>query len=231
MRNLEKIVETQIRLWSSRAAAESERAPKRRDFWPNITISREFGSRGAALGRLLAERIGFSFWDKELVSAIADESGANRAIIESLDETRRNAIEDAVQGVLMGTRHTTEDYVFNLVRLIRTIGEHGRAVIVGRGGHYVLPPADALRVRFVQLFDDRAGAYAAREGLDERKARAYVDQQEKERSSFVKKVFRRELANPLDYDIVLNLSTIGERSAIELVTRAYELRFARVLPH
>lgn len=230
MRNLQRIVETQISLWSSRASAEDEKRPRRPDFWPNISISREFGCRGAALGRELGERIGFAVWDNELVTAIAEETGANRAIIESLDAVRRNAVEDAVRGVMLGTRHTHEDYVFNLVRLIRTIGEHGRSIVIGRGGHLILPAADTLRVRIVQLFEDRAGSFAAREGMDEFKARTLVEQRERDRLTYIKKTFHRDLNDPHDYDLVLNLSTVSERAVLELITRAYELRFARVLP-
>ena len=47
-----------------------------------ITISREFGSGGRTIGRMVAEKLGFAFYDKELVDHVALESGFAPQYIE-----------------------------------------------------------------------------------------------------------------------------------------------------
>ena len=47
-----------------------------------ITISREFGSGGRELGKRLAEHIGFDYYDREIISAIAKEQGMDEEYIE-----------------------------------------------------------------------------------------------------------------------------------------------------
>ena len=52
-----------------------------------ITISREFGSGGRTIGREVAKRLGYSFYDKELIEKIAEESGLSEEYIEEHGES------------------------------------------------------------------------------------------------------------------------------------------------
>ena len=106
--SLLQIVDRQVRRWEF--LREERRASAKRVHWPIITIAREFGARGEALGRTLAEGIDFSFWDQELVHAMAEESGANEAFLATVDEYRRNVIEDSVDGALMGGKYMNSAY-------------------------------------------------------------------------------------------------------------------------
>lgn len=51
-----------------------------------ITISREFGSGGRELGKRMADLLGVSFYDKEIVAAIAEESNLDEAYVDHLIE-------------------------------------------------------------------------------------------------------------------------------------------------
>ena len=161
--NFLQVVERQCRRWELQQAERRARAPVH---WPVITVSREFGARGEALARLVALRTGFSFWDVELIHALAAESGASEAILRSLDEHRRNALEDSIEGALMGGQYMNSEFVRGLMRLIHTIASHGAGIIVGRGAQYVLAEP-ALRVRVVCPLGERIRGYASRRGLDE----------------------------------------------------------------
>ena len=76
---LTHIVEQQCRRW------ELLRKERQREaaVWPVITISREFGAQGEAVGRIIAERTGFALWDKELVHELAEASVSSWSMLMS----------------------------------------------------------------------------------------------------------------------------------------------------
>lgn len=219
------LVERQCRRWEllriQRATAEAPR------HWPIVTIAREFGARGEALGRLVAEQAGFSFWDGELVHTVSEASGANEAVLRTIDEHHRSAIEESIDGALLGGRHMATEYLRRLMRLIKTISVHGASVIVGRGAQYVLEAQSALRVRVVCPLEERVRGYAARQGLEEGKARSLVERSESERRRFIRQFFSRDPAIASDYDLVVNTGTLSLEGAATVVLDAYEAKFGR----
>src|SRR5690606_3587358 len=75
-RSLDALVNYQVQRWAAASSAPTrgESGPEHR---PVITVSREYGTQGSALARLVAERFGFRVWDQELVHAIAEDAGAS----------------------------------------------------------------------------------------------------------------------------------------------------------
>ena len=137
--SLLQIVDRQFRRWE--LLREKHRADAKPVHWPIITIAREFGARGEALGRTLAEGIDFSFWDQELVHAMAEESGANEALLATLDEYRRNVIEDSVDGALMGGKYMNSAYNQN-----PSDSSYGRGLLLRRRHRPVIMPWRSARV-------------------------------------------------------------------------------------
>jgi hypothetical protein len=223
--SIQQVVERQCRRWE---ILRDHRAKEEKPVhWPVITIEREFGARGEALGRVLAQQTGFTFWDGELVHAVAEESGANEAVLRSLDEHRRNVVEESIQGALLGGRHMQSEYMRGLMRLLAAISAHGRSVVVGRGAQYVLAPESALRVRVVSPLEARIRGYAERLAIDEGRARAEVERSDAERLRFVRKHLSRDAAVASDYDLIVNTGTFDLDRAADIVLEAYGAKFGR----
>lgn len=223
-RSLDALVEHQVRKWST----ERKRVPTlvgtgRR--WPVVTISREYGARGAAIGRLLAERLEFDFWDKKLVQAIADDAGASQRVIETLDEQRKNAFGDILASFVQGRGLSAGDYFLRLGRVVQVIADHGAAVVVGRGANYLVLPEQALRLRVVAPFETRVRGLMERGGLDEKTARAELRLVENERALFIKQAYNKDVTSPTDYDLTINTGTLPVEVAVEVAVAAYKARF------
>ncbi len=223
--SLLQVVDRQCRLWEH--LHDERRVSAEPVHWPIITIAREFGARGEELGRRLAEGVGFSFWDQELVHAVAEESGANAAVLASLDEHRRNAIEDSLDGALMGGKYMNSEYVRRLVKLIHTIAAHGSSVVVGRGAHYVVAANEALRVRVVCTLDERIRRYSEREGTRLGVARKILEREDDARARFLRQNFAKDGTNLADYDLIVNTGEIPLERSAEPILAAYEAKFAR----
>lgn len=227
-RDTQRLVEEHVRSWQLGSKALRDRGEKAPAPWPLVTLSREFGALGAATGRVVADTLGFSFWDQEIVHAIVEHTGAQEALLASLDERTRNRIEDVISENLGGVVGTTGEYVRQVTRVVRTIERHGGAVIIGRGAYFILGPEAALRVRVVCPAALRIARFAEREGIDKREAERRVRRVERERRAFNKRYFGKEVDDPLHFDLVVNTGWTTPKAAADVVVAAYRARFGRV---
>ena len=102
-----------------------------------ITISREFGSGGRTIGKLVAEKLGYRFYDGELIDEVVKSSGLSREIVEKYDEyaTHKNSFLYAI-AVNSGGDNYNGLSVANRVQIaqaavIKQLAEEGNCVIIG----------------------------------------------------------------------------------------------------
>jgi cytidylate kinase len=225
-RDVQRLVDDQVRRW---VQGEKQRAGARApEPWPLITVSREFGALGTATGEEAAKKLGFSFWDQEIVHTIAEQTGIQEALLATLDEQTRTRIEDFIGESVFGAGTTAAKYVRQLIRVVRTLERHGGAVVIGRGVQFILAPEAALRVRVVCPYGQRIAGYAEREGLSEREAERMLVRVERERQTFIRRHYDREVGNPTHYDIMVNTEGLPPDRAADVLVAAYRSKFGRL---
>lgn len=105
-----------------------------------ITISRQFGSGGRTIGKLVAQKLGYAYYDKEIIEQLAQETGLSKEYIEKAGEYAggTNIFSYAFVG-RTGDGMSTEDFLWRTqCRLVKEIAEKGSCVIVGRCADYIL---------------------------------------------------------------------------------------------
>lgn len=229
MDNIERLISAQVITWASREA-KARHNQKTLEAWPVITISREFGARGRSLAKELGRLIDFKVWDKDLLSAIAEESGADERLLASLDERRRKMIDDALHSSFMGSKHSNTQYFRSLLRVVHTIGVHGRSIIVGRGSNYIIKSPTALRVRIICPIEERVSFLVESEGIAEKNALKLIKARDTERADFIRHYFKRDAENPHDYDLVLNSGVFNIKQLVDLMLLAYEKKVGKAVP-
>jgi len=224
-RNVEFIVEQQVRLWQLRP----DRTPMAGGHcWPVVTISREFGSLGLALGQRVAERLGFTFWDQEIVSAVAQQLHVDPDKVGAIDEHPVGAMAQLFSTLHLRREDIGADYHDQLRLLLASIGRHGSAVIVGRGAHMATDPSHTLRVRLVAPLVHRVRDYQERFGTSTEEAFRQVRAGDKERADFVRQSYHVDVADPSFYDVVVNVATFSPERADSLVLMAYLAKFGEI---
>ena len=111
-----------------------------------ITISRQFGSGGRAIGHKLADKLGIPFYDKELISIAAKDSGLSPEVFKSVDETAANSLLYSLSmgmynlggPLAMGDLPVNDKLYLLQHEIIKDIATKGPCVIVGRCADYVL---------------------------------------------------------------------------------------------
>lgn len=219
------IVDRQVRRWEQQARTAASRPTIEPCQRPVITISTLHGAGGREIGHLVATRLGFEVYDRELIEQIANSAHVRRRVVESLDERTQNWIEKYIIQQFEQQCFSAGDYLRHLSRVLLTLGQHGSAVIIGRGAHFILQPSCTLRVRTVAPLEQRVRFTAETEGLTEHGARELVARRDAERLRFARSLFNRDLTDPHHYDLVLNTSAMSLAQSAEAVRSAFQIRF------
>jgi len=120
-----------------------------------ITISRQFGAGGITLGKRIAKRLGYSFFDNEIIQMVAQQAKVSTRWVESMEKEAGGKLERLISGLvsknfmdrLLDDRRgyiDEEIYVDLLGQIIKKIAEDDNAVILGRGSQYILTEYDGV---------------------------------------------------------------------------------------
>jgi cytidylate kinase len=213
-RSTEQIVEEQVRRWQM-----IQKEGKKEKECISV-ITREPGSGGNILAKRLSEQLGFDLFYQEFIHNMAESARVSVRLLETLDEKGISVLEEWISS-LVDKRHLWPDqYLQHLMKIIGTIGKHGRAVIVGRGANFVLPPDKRLSIRVIAPLEMRLKNVSQEYDVAMEDAKHRVLKTESDRKSFVKKYFNDDITNPLNYDLVINTGLLNIDDAANAVKGA-----------
>jgi cytidylate kinase len=218
-RRVDALVGHQLSLW--------EAAGRPAQVQPCIAIASLPGAGGDDVGRLVATRLGYGLFGREIVDQIAQRRGVSEALMRDLDDRMRNLIERYVADLLRSRPFNETDFLREVISAVTTLGRRGLAVIVGRGAAFILDPQSALRVLVAAPVAVRLERVAKQRGLERAPAEAMLRDEDARRTEFVRHHFGARLDDPLCYDLVLNTGMLGLEAAANLVVEAYQTRFPR----
>ena len=189
-----------------------------------ITISRQFGSGGHTVGKIVAEKLGIPFYDKELVDQIALESGFAPKFVEEHGEHSpgRTLLSYAfapqgVPGVMNGL--STADFLWNIqCSAILQLADKGPCVIVGRNSDYILKDRDDCFHAFIYAdMAYRAERIVRLYGGSEKSPEARLQEKDKRRKVNYQHYTGRTWGAAENYDICINTATITEEKAADII--------------
>ena len=194
-----------------------------------ITISREFGSGGRSVGRMVAERLGIPFYDKELVEQIALESGFAPKFVEEHGEHSPGSslfsyafAPQGVPGVMNGL--STADFLWNIqCSVILQLAEQGPCVIVGRNADYILKDRpDALHAFIFADVPYRAERIVRRYGESEKTPEQRLNEKDKRRRVNYQHYTGRTWGQSQNYDISLDSGVLGIDQCVDIICKIVE---------
>ena len=189
-----------------------------------ITISREFGSGGRTIGKQLAEKLGWKYYDKELVKQVAEETGFDPAYIEDVGEysTHKNALSylfssPGVPGVMKGM--SAADFLWVMQRsVILKLADEEPCVIVGRCADYVLRDReDAFHVFVHAPAAYKADRIVRLYGESDKSPEARLKEKDKRRRNNYKHYTNQEWGVAQNYDLTLNTGKIPIEKCVEII--------------
>lgn len=191
-----------------------------------ITIARQFGSGGREIGRKLADKLGIKFYDKELISLAAKESGMSPEIFEEVDEKATNSLLYAlsVGAVTIGNNFSIvpnvpmNDRLFLLQHDIIKKVSADHCVIVGRCADYVLKDRTDCIKLFIYADLQKRVEYAVKvHNVPREKAPSVIQKTDKSRANYYNYYSTDKWGDPKNYDLCINSGSLGSDKSVELI--------------
>ena len=181
-----------------------------------ITIAREYGSGGRYIGRLVAEKLGLKFYDKEFIQKLAQKTGLSEEYIEN-SEQKREVLDNINNGYYAGMNNADELYVHE-ANLIKEIAKKESCVIIGRCADFVLKDRkDVTKIFIYNDMDSKIKRATKYYGLDKQKAEQEITKINKLRANHYKYYTDLEWDDHSHYDLCINSDALGVEKSAELI--------------
>ena len=194
-----------------------------------LTVSRQFGAGGRTLGKHVAEKMGYTLIDEDMVGKIAERAKVSKNWVRSIEKEAGGSLlkfmsylvpQRYVNQILDDTRGYIDEevYISTLSEVINELAKEDNCVIVGRGGQYILRDhPTAFHVLLVAEMPDRINFMVEHYKLKAEEAKTVVRVREKRRVNLYRKFGREDYNDPHLYHFVLNMSKLSMDQASDLV--------------
>jgi cytidylate kinase len=193
-----------------------------------ITISRQFGAGGITLGKMIAEKFGYTFADTEIIKMVAEMANVSTHFVETVEREAggkfakfisKTVSKPLVERILKDERGYIDEeiYLDYLVLIIAQMADDGDVVILGRGSQYILNDhPDAYHILLIDTVANRVRFMQKNYDLSQGRATQAVKNEDKRRLNLYKKLGKTDYDNPSLYHLVLNMSKVDREKAFEL---------------
>ena len=209
---VEKFAQEQRDFFESSLTGEDK---AKRALVPVVTVAMEPGSGGFLVAEALANRLGFDLYHRNILNAIAHSAGTNSNVLDMIEKERFSKIQDFVSSLLQEQYVYSGDYFQHLTRIVNSLGITGRAVIVGRGANFILPPEKRFAIRVIAPEEVRVKNVAFHFGVSLAEAKKRIKKRENRRKTFIKNTFHKDITEAESYDLILNTARLDLQAAVE----------------
>jgi cytidylate kinase len=197
-----------------------------------VCISHATGADGAAVGRAVAERLGFRYVDDEVIAEAAEWAELDPALVADAERrkplvarllghmTEGGPAQRMSSGEWARTAPTDADLRAVITDVLRSFADKGSVVIVSHAASFALAGGDALRVLVTASDETRTKRVSESSGTDERDASRQVKQEDGARADYLKRFYGVDRELPIHFDLVLNTDALTPAQAADIIARA-----------
>ncbi len=192
-----------------------------------ITLGRQLGSNGKLIGKALAEKLDYKFYDKDLIARVAKESGLSENLFDEMNEKPTSSL---LYSLVMGVQSSkglyyqyndmlNGDSLFRLqADVIKSIANEGPCIIVGRCADYILRDNPNLIKLFLYAStEERVKTLMARDNMSEKEARSAVSKADKRRSNYYNFYTNNSWGNVNNYHLCLDTASLTQDECVDFL--------------
>ena len=194
-----------------------------------VTITRQYGSGGHDIGKALAKALGIGFYDKELISLAAKESGIAPEAFEKADEKPANSLLYSLSVGLYnygnGLSSPMDDLPVNdklyllQHKIIKEKAESESFVIVGRCADYILKDHPGVVKVFIYAdIESRIRRAISRHDIEPARAKQAIIKTDKNRANYYSFYSGQKWGQVENYDLCINTTKLDVDQAVKLIT-------------
>ena len=202
-----------------------------------FTISRQYGSGGRTVGKMLADELGIHYYDKELMKLAAEESGINESLFVQADENVDDknpllvrVMKNVYQGELISPK--SDDFVsrenlFNYqAKVLKKLAETESCVIIGRCADFVLKDYDNVVSVFVHAPKDFLMEQAAKkQSYRDKELEKFIEKTDRYKADYYHYHTGQQWTDARNYDLCLNSGRLGFDKCVEEIKAYTKVRF------
>lgn len=194
-----------------------------------ITIGRQYGSGGRFIAKKLAEMLNIPFYDNELLTKAAEQSGMSKGVLDNYDERKDGFFSGIVPSSFGADISIGQKVFLAQFEAIRSLAEKESCVIVGRCADYVLREMpNVLNVFITAPLEKRVERGVKYYGLDEKKAKDIIVKMDKKRASYYNFYSDKKWGKADSYNLTID-SSIGIDECCEIIKLALEKKLKKKL--
>ena len=194
-----------------------------------ITISRQFGAGGKTLGKMVADKLGYTFADDDIIMMVAEAANVSPHWVESIEREAGGKMQRIISSmvskrlvdrILKDERGYIDEklYLDYLVVIIAQVAEEGDVVILGRGSQYILRDhPEAYHILLIDEFENRVKFMMEHYDLQRSKALQIVRNEDSRRMNLYRKLGKTDYDQAPLYDLVLNMSRMNLQKALTII--------------
>lgn len=188
-----------------------------------ITISREFGSGGREIGKILAEQFGFHYYDSELIRLAAEKSGYTPEYVEQNEQALKNPVLHDFFAWYAGPLEQKDlpkvDQLFQKESaLIHELSQKDPCIIVGRLANYILKDLPTAYHVFISADATAETArVSARDNISPEAATAKIKKANHERAVHCKHFTKTDWGNVKNYDLCIKSDDFGVAETAQII--------------
>ena len=195
-----------------------------------ITIGREYGSGGREIGRRLAEKLQFAFFDYQIVTELAKRTAFAEEYILSIQEKRPYPVLPVPTVRMWAPPNPMLDQHLEVFlkesEVIRDMADKAPCVIVGRCANFILRGRDnVLNVFVTAPVVDCVRRVMETDGLNLEEAEKKIKKIDKRRADYFKYFTGRQWQDAALYDLCLNTGHMSEQKCVDIVRAYMDARF------
>ena len=202
-----------------------------------ITISRQMGSGGTYIGYLAAKELGFKYLDREILRQAANKLGIEPDMLEQYDGRSASLMGNIVQSFCFGApempnlpplgRPVYNKDLFALEsKIMKDVADQCSAVIVGRGGFYILKDRpNAIHIFIHAPLDYRVERLMKEQKIaDTREAQKMIEESDHERTKFIRDMVSTDWCDARNYHLCIDSSVVGFAACVEMITKLVNIK-------
>ena len=192
-----------------------------------INIGRQYGSGGRQIGEMLAKRLGFAFYDKELIHLASKESGLGKELFEEADEKKTYSLTGGFLGLrssfISGSfleNYLSNETLFKIQSdIIKELAAKQNCIFVGRCADYILRDYPKVLNVFItsDLADRKARILQRMHDLQEDKAVDMLEKTDKKRAGYYNYYTGKTWGAAESYHLCVNSSVLGIDGTVDYI--------------
>jgi cytidylate kinase len=206
-----------------------------------VTISRQYGSGGGDIGRLVSQQCGLNYLDNEIITAVAQRLGVNVQEAARQDEYTAGAVGHILEAIqsshpfnvnynhLLGSRIVPAQsneiaYLHLTQKVILELATEGNTVIVGRGAQFLLHNAPrTLHIYVFAPLPYRIAYIMKQQQVDHEQAQHIIEQRDYEQETYLRRFYGSDGNQPGLYHLLINTGLFPFELAASLIQQVLEV--------